>query len=380
MPDTAVPPEFVEVLHAAEGRLDDSALEALVRADARRCGELFELVPTIRRYATAIDPSLHPRASREVAHQVLNAIRGDRERALEALSSKHPAWDGALRDASIALDLLGVDEDESPPVDALGEAVSDGRPRFLVGDVLTRGSFGVIVEGYDRVMAAHGAPQAAVVIKFLRVRAEHAPWVEEAQRASAIDHPCSIEVRAQGTIDARHGFVVFERVRGRSLLAMAAAGERLRPARALAAMAELCEALAELHAAGFAHGDLSPANVMIDGQGRMRLVDYGLSRPLTPELETADLVRAGELLQWIALGFVPRDPRHPRMLLPTVRATMIRIGRDCRLWPTNAHHLASRLLRAEWSHEQRRVWILGAAVAALVTTALLVARITRLQA
>jgi serine/threonine-protein kinase len=37
----------------------------------------------------------------------------------------------------------------------------------------------------------------------------------------------------------------------------------------------VCEAYADLHAKGVVHGDVQPANALVDGKGRVRLVDFG---------------------------------------------------------------------------------------------------------
>lgn len=359
MADLPIPPDFCDVAHAVAGPLDDLALAAAVRVDARDCGERYALVPSVARYVAVVDPRTHPESAREVAHQVLNAARGDRGHAVRVLSARFPAWAALLEDASVAMDLLGTDVDAAPLPVAIGPPAADGHPRFLVGDVLARGSFGVVAEGFDRVMAVRGAPQADVVIKVVRAESGGAPWAEEARRAAAIDHPCGIEVRAEGVLDTGRGFVAFERIRGRSLLAMAAAGERMPPGRAILAMGQLCDAIAELHAAGLVHGDISPANVMVDAFGRLRLVDFGLARPIDPESAAADVVRTAELLQWLVLGYVPLDPRCAPGLPVGARARAVRIGRACRLRPPTAEGLAARLLRAEWSYERRRAWAIG---------------------
>lgn len=46
---------------------------------------------------------------------------------------------------------------------------------------------------------------------------------------------------------------------------------------------ELSEALRHLHAAGFAHGDIKPTNILIDATGRAILIDFGLASALTPD-------------------------------------------------------------------------------------------------
>ncbi len=49
---------------------------------------------------------------------------------------------------------------------------------------------------------------------------------------------------------------------------------------ALAVTRDLASTLAALHAAGWAHGDVSLANVLVDAGGRARLVDAGLAAPI----------------------------------------------------------------------------------------------------
>jgi serine/threonine protein kinase len=161
------------------------------------------------------------------------------------------------------------------------------------------------------------------------------------------------------------GYVVFERIRGRSLVAMAAAEERMPLPRAISAMGELCDAIAELHRAGLAHGDLSPANVILDSLGRLRLVDYGLAQPITPERAAVDVARAGALLQWLMLGHVPRGPGPGADHAPGWRGRMVQAGWECRERPGTALGLAVRLLRAEWSRERVVSWAVGAGVGVL---------------
>lgn len=362
MPESLSPPDFAEVVGRAPAPLGDAALAALVRSDAVRCGELYELVPTIARYSGVVDPSADPEAAREVAHQVVQAARADRDHVLQRLSAVHPAWAQLLREAALALDLLGSDDDGGPLPAAVGERLPDGNPRFIVGDVIARGAFGVIAEGLDRTMVDHGGGRSDVVVKFVRGEHGEEPWAEESRRASAITHPCGVEVRAHGSIGGGVGYVVFERIRGRSLVAMAAAEERMPLPGAISAMGELCDAIAELHRAGLAHGDLSPANVILDSLGRLRLVDYGLAQPITPERAALDVARAGALLQWLMIGHVPRGPRTFSDALSGWRGRMVKVGWECRECPGSALGLADRLLRAEWSRDRAMSWAVGAIV------------------
>jgi serine/threonine-protein kinase len=51
-------------------------------------------------------------------------------------------------------------------------------------------------------------------------------------------------------------------------------------ARVLAIVAQACDAIAHLHAHGYAHGDLNPGNLVVDDRDHVTLVDFGVARPL----------------------------------------------------------------------------------------------------
>jgi serine/threonine protein kinase len=100
--------------------------------------------------------------------------------------------------------------------------------------------------------------------------------IGEARLLAQCDHPNLVRVV---DLDVHEGrpFVVMEYVDGRNLEDYAR-DEPVGPRRAARLVAELTRAVAYLHARGIVHQDIKPRNVLVDDQGRPRLIDFGLAR------------------------------------------------------------------------------------------------------
>jgi serine/threonine protein kinase len=125
-----------------------------------------------------------------------------------------------------------------------------------------------------------GAPAA---VKRLHTHLARMPearelFASEQRLATALPrHPGVVHGLEAGDVDGRP-YVAMELAAGEDLRRLlAAAGAALPRARALALVAAACDAAAHLHAHGWIHGDLSPSNLIVDGE-RAVLVDLGVAR------------------------------------------------------------------------------------------------------
>ena len=110
----------------------------------------------------------------------------------------------------------------------------------------------------------------------------------EAIAAAALDHPfiCKVFEIGEEPVEAPTLFIVMEFVRGETLHARLSTGP-VPIAEALAMTAEIVEALEAAHARQIIHRDLKPANVMISAQGHVKVMDFGLAKDLSADMERA---------------------------------------------------------------------------------------------
>ena len=89
-------------------------------------------------------------------------------------------------------------------------------------------------------------------------------------------------VRLQGAIALADGALalVLDQVTGGSLAQLLGVRGQLTPGETITTVAPLFGALADLHAVGVVHGDLTPANVLFSADGRPLISDLGVVRPL----------------------------------------------------------------------------------------------------
>lgn len=99
-----------------------------------------------------------------------------------------------------------------------------------------------------------------------------------------------------------------------------------KPATGPALLAQICEGLHQLHHAGWVHGDLKPANVLLMKDGSARLADFNMAAEL-------------EGTHAYAPAFATRDYTPPELLYPEIdeRGTRIRPSADVWAFGVLAH-------------------------------------------
>ena len=105
-----------------------------------------------------------------------------------------------------------------------------------------------------------------------------ARFEREARAASALNHPNIVTIHEFGN-DAGVSYLVMEWVVGETLRERLASGPVL-PRDLLPLACQMAEGLECAHVAGVLHRDLKPENVMVTHDGRVKLLDFGLAKPL----------------------------------------------------------------------------------------------------
>ncbi|HYC77457.1 MAG TPA: serine/threonine-protein kinase, partial [Planctomycetota bacterium] len=186
-------------------------------------------------------------------------------------------------------------EDEATFAAAVRDALRDDAPTPVApgyADLqeIGRGGQGVVYS------ATHVATRRRVALKVLfdapgRSRSARRRFERELEIVASLRDPRLVQVYDGGALPDGRPFVVMELVDGAPLdaspaVVAARAGGWARPAAdaALALFAETCEAVDHAHRKGVIHRDLKPTNVVVDREGRPRVLDFGLAKTagLTP--------------------------------------------------------------------------------------------------
>jgi serine/threonine protein kinase len=162
------------------------------------------------------------------------------------------------------------ERDRSVWVPAAGDWIAG---TYLLGASLGQGALGLVFRARDVSL------RREVALKLLRPEWAHDPSMvcrlrDEAQAMASVLHARLPIVFSLG-VHRGLPFVVLELIEGQSVLERLRAEGSLAPLEVSHVVSAIAEGLDALHAAGLEHGDVKPANVIVDPRGGVRLIDAG---------------------------------------------------------------------------------------------------------
>ena len=183
---------------------------------------------------------------------------------------------GAALDRTVTR--TGVD----PELEAVRQAFHE---RYLVESLLGRGGMGNVYKARERTLDRY------VALKIVpQYRAQDPQFVErfnrEARIAARLRHPRIVSVHEVGTMGPFPYFSM-DYIEGSTLRAVVERRRPLPQEDAISIVVEICRAVAHAHSKGIIHRDLKPENVMIDTEGDVFVMDFGLARAVEDSAMTA---------------------------------------------------------------------------------------------
>jgi len=162
--------------------------------------------------------------------------------------------------------------------------------RYRLERELGRGGMASVYLGrdteLDRLVALKVLSEALAADDAFRQRFER-----EARLAARLSHPNLVGVYDVGEDEGRP-FIVLEYVEGENLAELLSRRGRLAPDEARGLALQAARALAHVHEAGLVHRDVKPQNLILRGDGMLKLADFGIARAA----EATALTQAGTIL------------------------------------------------------------------------------------
>ncbi len=161
--------------------------------------------------------------------------------------------------------------------------------RFEIRRILGKGGFGRVLLAYDPVLDRN---LALKVPRFAADETRHVErFVREAKAAARLRHPNIVAVFESGRIGDQY-YIAAEYVDGKPLSVRLAEGS-IDFRDAARWIREIAQALAYAHSEGIIHRDIKPQNVMLGGNDRPQVMDFGLAKRVD---EDATLTIDGSVL------------------------------------------------------------------------------------
>jgi eukaryotic-like serine/threonine-protein kinase len=140
--------------------------------------------------------------------------------------------------------------------------------RFALGELIGRGTCSEVYRAHDLLLDRDAAVKIFPVADDPRIE-------REVSLTASMDHPNLVPVYDVGSVNGR-AFVVMALLEGGNLSDRLADGP-LPVTETLLAVAAVADALGHVHRAGVLHRDVTPRNVLFDGDGRAHLSDFGVA-------------------------------------------------------------------------------------------------------
>lgn len=156
--------------------------------------------------------------------------------------------------------------------------------RYLIEELIGEGGMGYIYRARDTYLNTHSNQDDIVAIKVLHPEladSEDALLLlkDETIKTRALSHPNIVRVFSAASSDMYH-FVVMEWIEGETLEQLI---KRNKPSglsqkRAKPIINQLIDALTYAHSKGIVHSDLKPSNIILDSQGNLKILDFGIAK------------------------------------------------------------------------------------------------------
>ena len=160
--------------------------------------------------------------------------------------------------------------------------------RFVLLHLLGKGGMGEVWRAQDPRLGRE------VAIKILPPELAKDPdsqarFERECKILAALNHPCIAHIYEAGEevpispadpgATDKIAFIVMELIEGRSLSDILQSAQ-IPVSTAVRLARQIAKALAVAHKAGIVHRDLKPANIMVTSKNQVKVLDFGLARPL----------------------------------------------------------------------------------------------------
>lgn len=160
--------------------------------------------------------------------------------------------------------------------------------RYLVEKLLARGGMATVYLAEDNRL------DRKVALKVIHPHLANdkdfrAKFVREAKIAAKLSHPNLVNVFDQAE-DGDIVFLAMEYVAGITLRDALQDFGSLSPARVLEIFEPVLAGLAAAHQAGILHRDIKPENVLLSDDGKIKLSDFGLARPIAAHTQTGAVI------------------------------------------------------------------------------------------